>query len=93
MKIMEFPAKFINWVRQCASTAMFSIVINGERVGYFLGKRGLRQRRSLVHLHVPLSHGRFLLPNRHRFRAYLLRLQFLLRIGTLGFLDYDCQTT
>lgn len=43
MKIMEFPAKFINWVRQCASTAMFSIVINGERVGYFLGKRGLRQ--------------------------------------------------
>lgn len=43
MAIMEFPSPFISWVRQCVTTAMFSVVLNGELVGYFPGKRGLRQ--------------------------------------------------
>lgn len=43
MEGMEFPGLFISWVKQCVSTAMFSIVINGELIGYFPGKRGLRQ--------------------------------------------------
>lgn len=40
---MEFPIPFINWVKQCITTAMFSVVLNGELVDYFPGKRGLRQ--------------------------------------------------
>lgn len=43
MKIMEFPNSFIGWVKQCVTTTMFSIVLNGELVGFFPGKRGLRQ--------------------------------------------------
>ncbi|XP_058203052.1 uncharacterized protein LOC131317521 [Rhododendron vialii] len=43
MQIMGFPSLFIRWVHQCVTTAMYSIVINGGLVGYFPGKRGLRQ--------------------------------------------------
>lgn len=43
MTAMEFPIPFISWVKQCVTTAMFSIVLNGDLVGYFPGKRGLRQ--------------------------------------------------
>ncbi|XP_058215475.1 uncharacterized protein LOC131326638 [Rhododendron vialii] len=43
MEVMAFPCQFISWVKQCVSTAMFSIVINRELVGYFPRKRGLRQ--------------------------------------------------
>lgn len=37
------PALFIHWIKQCVTTAMFSVVINGELKGYFPGKRGLEQ--------------------------------------------------
>lgn len=37
---MEFPLQFIHWVSACASTPWFSIVINGELKGFFLGRRG-----------------------------------------------------
>lgn len=40
---MEFPLQYIHWVSACASTPRFSIVINGELKGFFLGRRGLRQ--------------------------------------------------
>ncbi|XP_058218842.1 uncharacterized protein LOC131329621 [Rhododendron vialii] len=43
MTVMGFPAIFINWVKKCVTSAMFSIVINGELVGYFPGQRGLQQ--------------------------------------------------
>lgn len=43
MSVMEVPRVFISWVRQCVSSAMFSVVLNGELVGYFPGHRGLRQ--------------------------------------------------
>lgn len=43
MSAMGFPPTFIHWTRQFVSTAMFSVVLDGGLVGYFPGKRGLRQ--------------------------------------------------
>lgn len=45
---MEFPAKFIQWVRSYVTTPMFSVVLNGALEGYFPGKRGLRQGGPLL---------------------------------------------
>ncbi|KAM1140344.1 hypothetical protein ACFX19_041123 [Malus domestica] len=37
------PPTMINWIKSCISSPMFSIVVNGELVGYFGSMRGLRQ--------------------------------------------------
>lgn len=42
MAAMSFPL-FVHWVRQCISSARYSVVLNGSLEGYFLGQRGLRQ--------------------------------------------------
>ncbi|GJT76726.1 hypothetical protein Tco_1456752 [Tanacetum coccineum] len=34
--------KMVNWIMQCVTTVAFTLNINGERVGYFRGGRGLR---------------------------------------------------
>jgi hypothetical protein len=33
----------VNWIRECISTTRFSVSINGELHGFFVGTRGLRQ--------------------------------------------------
>ncbi|GJT46963.1 RNA-directed DNA polymerase, eukaryota, reverse transcriptase zinc-binding domain protein [Tanacetum coccineum] len=38
-----FPITVIKWIMVCISTPKFTICVNGERVGYFKGSRGLRQ--------------------------------------------------
>ncbi|GJY47212.1 RNA-directed DNA polymerase, eukaryota, reverse transcriptase zinc-binding domain protein [Tanacetum coccineum] len=38
-----FPDKMVKWIMVYVSTVKFTININGERVGYFSGGRGLRQ--------------------------------------------------
>ncbi|GKC28564.1 RNA-directed DNA polymerase, eukaryota, reverse transcriptase zinc-binding domain protein [Tanacetum coccineum] len=38
-----FHERMVNWIMICITTAKFSINVNGERVGYFKGGRGLRQ--------------------------------------------------
>lgn len=43
MVALNFPSKFISWVRICITSAMYSIVINGELEGFFKGEKGLRQ--------------------------------------------------
>ncbi|XP_010431573.1 PREDICTED: uncharacterized protein LOC104715904 [Camelina sativa] len=47
LKAMEFPAHFISLIKQCISTASFSICINGELCGHFTGSKGLRQGDSI----------------------------------------------
>ena len=44
---MNFPEKFIIWIKKCIELVSFSIQINGELAGYFNSKRGLRQGCSL----------------------------------------------
>ncbi|CAM8880222.1 unnamed protein product [Rhodiola kirilowii] len=40
---MKFPNKFIAWMAMCVQTTSYSIMINGEMIDFFEGKRDLRQ--------------------------------------------------
>lgn len=44
---MLFPSQYIQWVRSCITTPVFSIVLNGQLEGLLPGQRGLRQGDSL----------------------------------------------
>ncbi|GKG23655.1 RNA-directed DNA polymerase, eukaryota, reverse transcriptase zinc-binding domain protein [Tanacetum coccineum] len=33
----------VHWIMECVSTAGFTLNVNGERIGYFKGGRGLRK--------------------------------------------------
>eukprot|EP00252_Welwitschia_mirabilis_P008705 TRINITY_DN2079_c0_g1_i3.p1 TRINITY_DN2079_c0_g1~~TRINITY_DN2079_c0_g1_i3.p1 ORF type:complete len:171 (+),score=7.18 TRINITY_DN2079_c0_g1_i3:793-1305(+) len=48
MEGLGFPFRFITWIKACVSSPYYSILINGSLVGFFQGKRGLKQG-------VPLS--------------------------------------
>jgi hypothetical protein len=37
------PRKYVSWVRACIPTPTFSVALNGSLVGFFQGKKGLRQ--------------------------------------------------
>lgn len=43
MTRMNFPIKFIGWIRKCITTIRFSVKVNGGLNGYFRGAKGLRQ--------------------------------------------------
>lgn len=43
MKRMAFPDRFIGWVKQCVTSSMISLKINGSLEGFFSSKSGLRQ--------------------------------------------------
>jgi len=38
-----FPQRVIHWIKECITTARFSVNINGELCGFFSNSRGLRQ--------------------------------------------------
>jgi hypothetical protein len=38
-----FSKKFLSWIKECITSPKFSICLNGTLVGYFEGKKGLRQ--------------------------------------------------
>ncbi|GJW01841.1 RNA-directed DNA polymerase, eukaryota, reverse transcriptase zinc-binding domain protein [Tanacetum coccineum] len=38
-----FHKKMFHWIMQCVTNAGFTLNVNGERIGYFKGRRGLRQ--------------------------------------------------
>jgi hypothetical protein len=38
-----FPEKFLRWIEECITSHRFSICLNGTLVGYFEGRKGLRQ--------------------------------------------------
>ncbi|GKB30917.1 RNA-directed DNA polymerase, eukaryota, reverse transcriptase zinc-binding domain protein, partial [Tanacetum coccineum] len=39
----SFHEKMVHWIMECVSTSSFTLNVNGERIGYFKGGRGLRQ--------------------------------------------------
>ncbi|KAG7558973.1 Endonuclease/exonuclease/phosphatase superfamily [Arabidopsis thaliana x Arabidopsis arenosa] len=43
LKAIDLPDLFIRWIKECISTTSFSICFNGELLGFFPGKKGLRQ--------------------------------------------------
>ncbi|KAG7588723.1 Zinc finger CCHC-type superfamily [Arabidopsis suecica] len=40
---LDLPHTFINWIRVCISTPSYSVAFNGELIGFFQGKKGIRQ--------------------------------------------------
>lgn len=40
---LNFPHKFVSWVKACFSSPAYSVVVNGALHGFFSGQRGLRQ--------------------------------------------------
>lgn len=40
---LRFPYRFIHCIIGCVRTVSYILVLNGEQVGYFEGKKGLRQ--------------------------------------------------
>ncbi|KAL1198750.1 hypothetical protein V5N11_003011 [Cardamine amara subsp. amara] len=43
LRDLELPDRFIRWINECFSTVWHSIALNGELVGFFPAKNGLRQ--------------------------------------------------
>jgi hypothetical protein len=41
------PEQFVEWIKECITTPKFSIALNGTLVGYFDGRKGLRQGDSI----------------------------------------------
>jgi hypothetical protein len=37
------PRKFVAWTQECITHPSYSIALNGTLVGYFKGRKGLRQ--------------------------------------------------
>jgi len=38
-----FPDLFISWIMECLTTVTYSVIINGQRHGHIIPKRGIRQ--------------------------------------------------
>ncbi|KAL9661414.1 hypothetical protein QQ045_026238 [Rhodiola kirilowii] len=43
LQTLKFPSKFIAWMEMCIQTTSYSIMINGEMIEFFEGRRGIRQ--------------------------------------------------
>ncbi|CAA7031764.1 unnamed protein product [Microthlaspi erraticum] len=43
LEALHLPQKFISWIRSCITSPHYSVALNGELVGFFPGKKGLRQ--------------------------------------------------
>lgn len=41
LKALNFPERFIHWIKLCVTTASFSAQVNGELAGYFNSNRGI----------------------------------------------------
>ena len=54
LEAMGFPSIFIVWIKACVTSPSYSICINGELNGYFMGQKGLRQGDPFIAL--PICH-------------------------------------
>lgn len=43
LSAFNLPPVFVGWIKECISSTHYSVSLNGELVGSFLGKKGLRQ--------------------------------------------------
>ena len=43
LHVLNFPPNMLCWIEAFVSTPRFSINFNGESIGYFSGRKGLRQ--------------------------------------------------
>ncbi|CAL9237368.1 unnamed protein product [Arabidopsis halleri] len=43
LQAIDLPDEFIGWIKECYTTPSFSVAFNGELIGFFPGKKGLRQ--------------------------------------------------
>ena len=43
LQLFDFPLTFTRWIEECVTTTSFSIGLNGNPHGFFIGARGLRQ--------------------------------------------------
>ncbi|KAG7558113.1 Reverse transcriptase domain [Arabidopsis suecica] len=43
LQAIDLPVVFIGWIKECYTTPSFSVAFNGELIGFFQGKKGLRQ--------------------------------------------------
>lgn len=43
LQALCFPQPFIRWVEACVCSAKYSLVLNGDSVGFIHGRKGLRQ--------------------------------------------------
>ncbi|CAA7055588.1 unnamed protein product [Microthlaspi erraticum] len=43
LEALQLPAIFINWISLCITTPHYSVALNGALVGFFPGRKGLRQ--------------------------------------------------
>jgi hypothetical protein len=43
LQCFGFPVRFLSWIKECITSPKFFVCINSTLVGYFEGKKGLRQ--------------------------------------------------
>jgi hypothetical protein len=47
LKCFGAPPNFVAWIKECISSPSYSIALNGTLVGYFHGRKGIRQGDSI----------------------------------------------
>lgn len=50
-----FSLEMVKWIMACVTSTSFSININGDLHGYFLGKRGLRKGDPKTKTHYRIT--------------------------------------
>lgn len=72
LRLMNFPLKWVGWIRECVSTASANVLVNGSLTGEFKMERGIRQGDPLSHfLFLVAAEGLNLLTKRAVARGLL----------------------